>query len=758
MNARAAVLGHTPLHLAAQFNDNPAVIEVLLDAGADLKAQDLSGNTPWDYAKDREEFKGSDAYRRLSEAQELAAACEEWDTLGFFISATPAEVQKCLNAGADVNTRDEYGNTPLHWATRYSDISAPITVALIEAGADVNAQDDEGKTPLHEAAARPSGLAIIEALLEAGADATLRDDEGKTPWGHARSGDAYRILGEALGLPAECAEWSTPEFFETATPAEVRACFPARGDANTDGHGLPPLHHAAAYIDNPAIIWALVEAGAEVNARDVLGHTPLAWAAAYNDNPAIIWTLLSAGAEVDARVTTELRALRHEHEDWTPLHLAAQFNDNPAVIQALVDAGAEVDAWASVEHLSWARWTPLHRAAAYSDNPAIITALLYAGADATAIDTEGLTPWDLAQGNEALEGTDAYWRLSEAQELAQEYEGWNTREFFGSTTLEEVIEYLEAGAEVNARDESGKTPLHYAVQRSSSTVAAALIDAGAEVNARGSLGETPLHTAALHNPSPAFVKILVEAGAEVNARGEYGHTPLHYAVRYNSDPPAFAAALINAGADVNARDGDGNTPLHHVPSSFDPEAGQWGTDADGHVIGILLDAGADVSARDDRGETPLYNTNGAAALVLVDAGADVNVRNDRGETPLHLACWSRPDAALVLLVAGADVNARDEDGWTPLYHAVAPFWEEESPTLIGALLAAGAWVNIPGFSPLHRAARDTNTPAVIKVLLAAGADASARDQEGKTPWDYAQDNEALRGTDAWWRLREERFR
>ena len=127
-----------------------------------------------------------------------------------------------------------------------------------------------------------------------------------------------------------------------------------------------------------------------------------------------------------------------------------------------------------------------------------------------------------------------------------------------------------------------------------------------------------------------------------------------------------------------------------------------------------------MNARDDRGETPLYHTNGAAALVLVDAGADV--------------------------------NARDEDGWTPLYHAVAPFWEEsESPTLIGALLAAGAWVNIPGFSPLHR---DTNTPAVIKVLLAAGADASARDQEGKTPWDYAQDNEALKGTDAWWRLRE----
>ena len=76
VNARAAVLGHTPLHLAAQFNGNPAVIEVLLDAGADATARDLSDNTPWDYARDREGLKGSDVYSRLSEAQELAADLE----------------------------------------------------------------------------------------------------------------------------------------------------------------------------------------------------------------------------------------------------------------------------------------------------------------------------------------------------------------------------------------------------------------------------------------------------------------------------------------------------------------------------------------------------------------------------------------------------------------------------------------------------------------------------------------------------------
>ena len=54
--------GLTPLHWAARFTDNPAVIAALVDAGADLKARTENGLTPWDYAKDREPLKRSDAY------------------------------------------------------------------------------------------------------------------------------------------------------------------------------------------------------------------------------------------------------------------------------------------------------------------------------------------------------------------------------------------------------------------------------------------------------------------------------------------------------------------------------------------------------------------------------------------------------------------------------------------------------------------------------------------------------------------------
>ena len=53
-------MGYTPLHWAARFSDDPAVITALLDAGANVNAQDSYDKTPWDYARDREEFQGSE--------------------------------------------------------------------------------------------------------------------------------------------------------------------------------------------------------------------------------------------------------------------------------------------------------------------------------------------------------------------------------------------------------------------------------------------------------------------------------------------------------------------------------------------------------------------------------------------------------------------------------------------------------------------------------------------------------------------------
>ena len=104
---------------------------------------------------------------------------------------------------------------------------------------------------------------------------------------------------------------------------------------------------------------------------------------------------------------------------------------------------------------------------------------------------------------------------------------------------------------------------------------------------------------------------------------------------------------------------------------------------------------------------------------------------------------------------GAVPVARDSLGNTPL-HSAAPWGTAETVT---ALLEAGADLearNGIGSTPLHVAAL-TGTAEVLTALLEAGADPNARDSNGKLPFDYARDNDQLKGTDAYWKLNDARF-
>lgn len=98
------------------------------------------------------------------------------------------------------------------------------------------------------------------------------------------------------------------------------------------------------------------------------------------------------------------------------------------------------------------------------------------------------------------------------------------------------------------------TPLHWAAQHGHVEVVETLIANGADVNATDVFGRTPLHLAATH---PAVMSMLIRAGADVDARDQLSNTPLHRAI-----PQVDAVdALIAAGADVTAENTSGNTPL-----------------------------------------------------------------------------------------------------------------------------------------------------------------------------------------------------
>ena len=139
-----------------------------------------------------------------------------------------------------------------------------------------------------------------------------------------------------------------------------------------------------------------------------------------------------------------------------------------------------------------------------------------------------------------------------------------------------------------------------------------LVTAGANMEARDDDGNTPLHDA----DYPALVEALVAAGANLEARDQRGRTPLHHAATAPimldtltssrdsaRDRRVHIEALVAAGANLEARDEAGNTPLHHAAADDKPALSRLMVPHSGHAIEALLDAGANAMARNVAGET-----------------------------------------------------------------------------------------------------------------------------------------------------------
>jgi Ankyrin repeats (3 copies)/Ankyrin repeat len=123
-----------------------------------------------------------------------------------------------------------------------------------------------------------------------------------------------------------------------------------------------------------------------------------------------------------------------------------------------------------------------------------------------------------------------------------------------------VLASLARGANVNARDQDGRTPLFDIVLWGNETaVAKQLLAHGADVHARDKTGQTPLHAAAAFGDE-GHVRLLLDHGAEIDARSVAGRTPLHLAAILGRVEEA--SFLVSRGADLSIRDRNSETPLH----------------------------------------------------------------------------------------------------------------------------------------------------------------------------------------------------
>ena len=293
-----------------------------------------------------------------------------------------------------------------------------------------------------------------------------------------------------------------------------------------------------------------------------------------------------------------------------------------------------------------------------------------------------------------------------------------------------VRKLIEDGADVNARDAEGNTPLILASFYASPKCVEILLEKGADANAANKAGVTALIRAATNDEKTL---LLVNAGAKVRVRtADLGNTPLVLAAR-RAGNSRTVKLLLARGADAREPNNAGVSPIIAGAASGDLETVQF-----------LLDAGAKADdfprSNDPRAaalaagfRTPLmwaaYRNDESMVRLLLGHGADPNQSTYFGN-PLSQACWNDGfEAAAVLIDRGANVNARDAVGFTPLHWAAGD--ESLRPHLVKLLLGSGADPNAAGGESVGALGLVPQTPlliaekrgrtAIVDTLMAAGA-------------------------------------
>jgi len=702
--------------------------------------------------------------------------CGYWNTETFARVATAQATAACLEAGADVNARDENGMTPLLFAT----------------------SDPGGSTPGAPASEDP---AVVNVLLAAGADVNASDNRGNTA-----------LINAAVAL----VETTNGGMFDLAEDPGIVAALLAAG-ADVNAHSRTTALHQVAASEDLESVRMLLDAGADIHARDLADRTPLLVAAQYGGfrNLQVLEALVEAGADVSDpdglggtvleyavrspadRVGDVVRRLLNLGADANApgvLDVAARQGDNAELIAVLLAAGADVNAPSG-----YLRQSPLH-AAASGGGPGVIATLVAGGAVVDAHDSRGMTP--LLRAVEAKmpanvtalldAGADVHARTRYGDTPLHVAAVWPRRSYFRREDPREpdtlmIIALAAAGADIDARNDRGETPLHIATRDRHQPVADRLLAlgadplavddlgraprpmicdwmrfdfvtapwesiigclrAGADVHVRNQDGETPLHRWATYGkpadyPVARVIDAFVEAGADLDARDHSGRTPLYYSAERSADVATQeVASLIAAGAAANARDNRGSTPLHL--------AAGLGRRNKAAIVSLLAAAGADPDATDDGGRTALHialrTDNPRVADRLIELGADTGAQDDSGHLADPTVCerWNTgsffrlaPTRVVAACIEeGADVNARSEEdgslaaGSTPLHFAAA--WAPDHE-VVGLLVRAGADVNARDeehYTPLHAAAGSNQNPAVTAALLEAGANVNAQSED-----------------------------
>ncbi len=699
----ADAAGNTPLHHAARCAE-PSIAALLLDAAADVNAINAEGltalaiacsNANWKVAAFLLEHGARPDVTQAQPALQFAAGITDDD---------PTGVKLLLKQRANADARGTFERTALMAAALAG--HARIVEALLAGGADADLSDQRGTTALMEAA-RSGAVAAIHALGKRKANPDAVDAGGRSALivacqsRHASEETVRALLSlgadralvgndgkRALDHAADAGRWHVVALLDPAYPLP-----------SSLGVDAPPLHGASADHLLDALRFGHWNVAAEFTGL-LAEWPPSALADLYFD--------LADAEHGEARVWLLNHGLRGD----------VAIGDGRLLGDALVDAlpasGAALAQW-------------LMHGAAVGGAALVARTLLQAPGGADGDEVRAVAREILQRGGDACGRAGAQQRTALHLAVAQ-----------GDVALAESL--LERGADPNARDAQGRTPLHAALKLDTDRalpLLQRLLVAGADPEVATANGETPLGLA-LARDERAFARWLNWPAWRLPARRLRG-----------DDVPAAAAIgdldavdrLLALGLPLEGEDAKGATALIRAAGN-------------GHAaLAVrLLEAGADPAHVSRSGmhclAVAVAAQREAIVRTLLNHGVAADTRLAGGGTALMIAAALGLQRIVdALLEAGANANAADEQGATPL-HAAAQYAFDHGDTaaahaLLDRLLRAGAQLDLRNHagqdallillgsrSPPGAQCDAEHLARLTELLLGYGAKLDTQDQRG----------------------------